>query len=472
MVLRKKLYVKVFALIAFLSVYSHQGFSQSPAVVQSADFSYSLKLISLSFSGDGIVPIIDDNFSRFYDAPHWIPTEQKPVCYVSGSKPKVACKFRIDGQCNSAIYVKGICSNGMNFIPKPLNVNQDGTAVYPLTEANTEFQLGKIDFFNPFSITWSISASSSGPWAEIMISENKLYVTKNTPKRITSTGPLRMKDVAPYNLSSDDRHFATVHTILQIGCKYGKDKNTDEEIVKNIYSYFITRRVLSVENQIAMQYWGNQVGNGIRGPISDWAFSPLGLLKYGDGRCQAWAYLFLEIMRTQGINGVTLQSIQWKNNENLDETAANALTSDLSTSDLVVNTSIIKTNLKAYFFIKNWGESADRFVLGNSNYYPELQVAEGDLNGLGGQNTVNPWSAFYNHLLVEYNGTIYDPSYGSTPSSSTQGWQDNNVAYLGTEIRARQREVRNSPLQKYFWLKPINLSDIINKKLEPYQYPY
>ena len=70
MVLRKKLYVKVFALIAFWSVYFNQGFSQSPAVVQSADFSYSLKLISLSFSGDGIVPIIDDNFSRFYDAPH------------------------------------------------------------------------------------------------------------------------------------------------------------------------------------------------------------------------------------------------------------------------------------------------------------------------------------------------------------------------------------------------------------------
>ena len=96
-------------LASFFSIYAFQAYAQT------TNFGYSVKLTSLSFSGDGLVPIKDDNNTKFYDAPHWKENEVKPVCFVSGTKPKIACLFQIIGTCTSVIYVKGEASNGMQF---------------------------------------------------------------------------------------------------------------------------------------------------------------------------------------------------------------------------------------------------------------------------------------------------------------------------------------------------------------------
>lgn len=39
-----------------------------------------------------------------------------------------------------------------------------------------------------------------------------------------------------------------------------------------------------------------------------------------------------------------------------------------------------------------------------------------DLEGIPGQTTANPRPSFNNHQLVEYDGKLYDPSYGSVAS--------------------------------------------------------
>lgn len=45
---------------------------------------------------------------------------------------------------------------------------------------------------------------------------------------------------------------------------------------------------------------------------------------------------------------------------------------------------------------------------------PEVERTPDDANNLGGQNNNKPPANFYIHQVVEYNGRIYDPSYGKS----------------------------------------------------------
>jgi hypothetical protein len=460
MVFRKNIYPALFAFVVSLIVYNNQAYAQS------SNFDYSLKLSSLSFSGTGIVPIKDDNNTKFYDAPHWTTNEEKPVCFVSGTKPKIDCLFQITGVCNSVLYVKGQASNGMLFGQQQLNI-QSNSAIYPLTEANNGFDQGKADLLDGFTIDWYMTNNPSGAWIKVGTSKNTIYVVKNTPSAIYETITQQGNKIGLYKRQGD-ANYPTFHTILHIGCQYGKGEMADVTIVNNVYNYFKMKHVYSIENNFCMQYWGNTYGSGYNNNVPPELYSSLGLLKYGEGTCQGWATFFLEIMRTQGINNLELALLYWNKSELLSSTSITTLQQDLQANNLKRNPNQSNNRLQAYFYVKNWASSSSFVEVDKNNYSPGGYIASGDQNGLAGQCMDNPWSIFTDHVIIKYNSLYYDPSYGSNPVSNISDWQSSSVAYFGTSISAREIDDLQGPYQPYLWFKAINVNDVIVVEIVQY----
>ncbi len=458
------IYFKVIALFVFGALRT-QCYAQSPTVVQSADFSYSLKLTELSFSGIGVVPIRDDNNTRFYDSPHWTTSEEKPVCFVSGTKPQINCSFEIDGICTNNLYIRGKASNGMEFIQKQVII-QSNIVTYPLTEANSGFEANKADLLENFSIVWEMSNNPNGQWVSIGTSKNIMYVVKSSPKEIYSKYQTKMSK------RMGDFQYPTYRTILHIGCEQGKGQTTDAMMVEKIYNYFKNKNVQSIDNNYCMQYWGNQYGNGYTQPLIPHdiyysLFTSSGLIQYGEGTCNAWAVFFVEIMRTQGNDQLSLMVVRWKSNEFFDYQASTELASALSLHNYARNP-FGPSQLQAAFFVKKWAVSSPFVMVDKDNYNIGSPIATGDENGLKGQCMDNPWSIFSNHVIVKYKDTYYDPSYGSDAVNDITIWQGNSIAYFGTAVSIRERDDLNGRFQQHYWLKAIDINEVV--KLSPVAY--
>jgi hypothetical protein len=72
----------------------------------------------------------------------------------------------------------------------------------------------------------------------------------------------------------------------------------------------------------------------------------------------------------------------------------------------------------ARFFVKNYNVSGNPFEPQN-------------LDGVEAQGNDDPWSRFIDHALVEYNGHLFDPSYGIGPFSSLADWEDSSIEAFG-----------------------------------------
>jgi hypothetical protein len=435
------------------------GIAQNRLDAQTNNFTYQLKLSSLSFAGDGIIRIRDDNNTLYYEAPHWVANNAKPVGYKSGVKPKVACLFKITGICNSNIYVKGHASNGMVFPPKLLrrDVNAS-TGVYDLAESNTPFTLGKVDYFEKYTITWYYAESlNSTRWVKIGESTNKMYVTKGQllPVRLEDS-PLP-QDGPPAPLVN-----ATFHTSLYLGCNYAKGETSNLGIVQKVYEHFKTAKVKSVETEKSLQYWGTNYGT----PYSRqrdviFLYHTNGLLKYGEGTCQGWATFFVDILRAQGIDQAKLMLIEWRAGGTLNQLAAN-LQADLRSNGYEARASNLNAH-PAQFFVKNWNTETTFVPLGlPRNYSPGNIIASSDIDGVAGQNMDNPWSIFADHVVVSYENTIYDPSYGSIPieNNNIEKWKSVNIACLGTTVSIRERDnLTDRSYRAHLWLTPLKAND-------------
>ena len=450
------IYFKVIALFAFGALFT-QGHAQSPAVVRSADFTYSLSLSSLSFSGDGIIRIRNDDNTFYYDAPHWNANGAKPVGYKSGSKPKVACLFDITGTCNSTLYVKGEASNGMLFPSQQLRLNSNG-AVYDLAESNVGFENGKTDYLENYTINWYFSdIPNASQWTKIGTSQNKIYVTKGQPLRIYDTGIEN----------------ATFHSTIYLGCKYGKGQTSNLGVVQEVYKYFKNQNVESVDNR-CLQYWGNNYGNpylSYTPQIIDLIYRPQGLLKYGEGTCNAWSLFFIEIMRTQGIADVEFLVVRWTSDERLGSFAS-SLSNNITNAGYAASNPNLSNN-KAYFFVKKWipnnniiGGFVPLVADNASAYEPGGTIATIDEQGAKGQCMDNPWSIFANHVIVRYNNVFYDPSYGSEPTNNLEQWQTNSLSFFGTIVSLRELDNLPGPFERYIWTKAKNTIDKVDFVVE------
>jgi len=166
-----------------------------------------------------------------------------------------------------------------------------------------------------------------------------------------------------------------------------------------------------------MKYYGDD-------PWDDTTFmgTGSGMLASSDGigKCQAWAELFRDAVKVQGISGAVRKDI-WP-----DPTCFPTLPSPA---------------------LWSWG-----ILIHNYEFTPSLDIApvldpstglyspapeEGD--GIAGQGASNPWSSFENHAVVFYDGEIYDVAYGDVFDGSGAGgsslleWQRTQAAGIGAQ---------------------------------------
>jgi len=332
----------------------------------------SVGLKSVTFSGSGYHAVVSDTGTAT-TAPHWQDSstpldgdadepgdgdKKLPVCFVRDSTMIVSATFEISPAGGTPVLIRGDGPSGQGGSMDicATSVASTTTTTLPATPATRKFR-DEIDYYGPLTIQWEASLDGGTTWHSVAASQNEVYITWGTP---TTT---------------------TYHTLLDIGCKRqgdglgGSDAATRTAVVAAIWNEFPGRSVKRVppNDADAMTYYSAALP----------PFDAADLLSGGDGRCEAWAGLFRDAIKVQGI-------------------AANM--SVIAPYDTVFWTAL----------------GFDVFA------------------SLDGQGPTDPPSqrSFTNHAVVEYGGTIYDPSYGKSftaagATSALAAWENAALETLG-----------------------------------------
>jgi hypothetical protein len=314
-----------------------------------------------------------------------------PYSYAGGAKMQVRAVFAAPNPNLDAAIKDGklqfrasAANHGI-----PLNMNFPATTTTDLLSSRQVVVTLRADSaleqatnrFDPLDLTWQYSVDKGKTWWLAGISHNVIYVTLKQPR----TSKMYL-------------------TAVGYGSYQHAEKKDPLEVMKSIWIDFNTQRAANWMGT-AMTYYKNWNTPSITVPK---------LLSTKDGQCTAWADLFLEALKSQGIDG------------------------DLG----AVYKNIGPANANEAFLVNDWQFVMANNKANNKNVYPYLNGAkenylvagsakdnefkfdpEGvkDLPGVKGQNTENPRSIFNNHAIVKLTAKgaamYFDPSYGLTYSS-------------------------------------------------------
>lgn len=403
-----------------------------------------------------------------YEAPHWrdnnldgdaddseeesnagVPFEQQerkfPVCYTRNTNLNVMVTFQIENlQDVSLLRVRATSSAGLELPISTVQQNEDNTTLISSSLVSTETLENAIRYYEDFALNWQLSTDSGNSWRQVGTSSNDLYLTLGEPldQQINSSNSLTF----------------LFHSLLHLGC-VNADMETDEnQAIEQIYQDFTDRCVKKVGSDNCMEYWGMNISNDDVFFGNDICGFSGGLLLLEEDRCNGWAHLFEDILRVQGIQGIQQKIIRW--------TGDSALPIEVEEELLVAYeeefgipfpeddiTPVLQNNfyIAGLLFINNWN------IEGNS--IPTFNVfnAEG-VPAQGFQNN-NPRATFQNHVVVEINGKIYDPSYGTVFTNPTE-WENGSLFGLGVEF------TRNSDNSIHHWLKKRNQFSVLDTRFD------
>ena len=392
---------------------------------QSGSFNYVHTLDEVHFVGSAgnYIEITEDiiqpgdTTQQVFVAPHFTPSGvSHPVAFVSGTKAKVMAVFSTT--CPSVFYIRGrtnfLIEDDFIFASQQVTPS-GGMATYTATEADIPFENLVIKCYNEFTIDWEMSYDQNS-WTSIGESTNRLYVTHKQPDLTT-----------------------VYHTVIDVSChKAGGNNGPDADIINEVWEgafekNWITGNFPGVirpsDNHVYTYYANAPPGTSCSGDLGM-------MLHTGDGRCGAWARLFREMIKVQGIaleNSVTHKGLLIIPDGGaqlpvppgiLPMTASQIMAVyDAVTMEYPGSTSVIPVQGQ-HFLVKNWGNvSLGEFIeLPAAQDFPatlpNYEIAKSDygLSGINGQGSgvgvVDPRSIFVNHAIVNYNGKLYDPSYG------------------------------------------------------------
>ena len=192
---------------------------------------------------------------------------------------------------------------------------------------------------------WRASLDGGKSWLHLGNTSNLLYVVGSAPS------------LPPFQ------------TVVSVGCRNAFDlhPNVDNAtILSNIWANFATLDVRRADGT-PMKYLGEDAKKGAN---ADACQTTAGLVKFADGRCQAWADFFVDVLSAQGVAS-TFMAIQPKN----------------------------KTILE-----------------GDTTYYQNGFSVKAEL---AGQSNPSPLTLFNGHAVVVSRSVVYDPSYGRSYSGSS-----------------------------------------------------
>jgi hypothetical protein len=406
----------------------------------SQTFQYKIRVDEVDMQAPSSMPDGKIKILRDYDpnpmitGPAWkYPATEMPVAFLSGFAPMVTAKFDLGG-CTKTIWAKG---DGPGSFDVPAKQLSQGN--YPSTALQSTFPSAKVDFYEPFEIIWSISNSPNGPWVKAGSSKHPLYISHATTA-----------------LSSSLQVF---HSLIYYGCKNAKGLKIDDDIVEAVYNgTFLSRKLIRKDSPTrltGMTYWLTK-SDPTSAPYPN-CFETKFLLKFEDGRCNAWADFFIDMLKSQGINEAVLSAITW-NGMMLDPSKKSLRDAEklsfFGTQSTFVDPEFPGAGLEddALIFIKNYNiENTIDFNIYESEYDPNvgnfINTSKTLLNsnklnlapstGVKAQGNDNPQSSFINHAVVKFtysNGAsrYFDPSYG-TPIIKTQNeWENGALAGVGS----------------------------------------
>jgi len=232
--------------------------------------------------------------------------------------------------------------------------------------------------------------------------------------------------------------------------QYGKKCNLDEHLLYFTCSLLPDFSEQAVFNAIWAKIKGlklntNDFGLNTGIPIGYYFFGNAAknledLLVHNNGICNAFQDLMIKSLQTQGVSSIE-KDITFSNEEEF-------LVKSWTYSD---NGTSGNTN---YPHINTYELSKYEPVFLSSGKYrwvgnPEVDRIPDSPHNLGGQNNNYPIANFYIHQIVEYNGRIYDPSYGKDFDDIDQ-WKDNSVdgVFIRDKIELRDGTKANAWLIK------------------------
>lgn len=387
---------------------------------------------------DGWIRISNDNGSALSGSSAtevWsVSGNIKPAGYVSGSVSYFGADFTLN--CNGDdLYVRGESINGKHLPIKKLTPWTGSSYRYtkaPLSNYSNNaytdysFENEKVKYWKEFEIIWFVSNDPDLPhneWVSLGESIHPLYVTHKKP--IVGDNPLDAND------GDTEILLTSIHT----ACSAGNNSNFESQIVTLIYDKFTNLCVKRVNNKAeeidnCLGYWQPSTD----GPCA----TVSAFLINGNARCNEWADFFNDMLKIQGIQSSKVTSIEYTENHLITEEIENDL---LSAIEVNFNTCLVQMIdiTETAIFVKEFDFTSDLIYLDEFAPGPPLELCNGTIltnpnkDGIPAQgvNNNNPQSVFYDHVIVEYNGYYFDPSYGSEPKVSKISYEDSAFAGFG-----------------------------------------
>ncbi len=254
-------------------------------------------LTDVSFSGDKYFEVREDDGTGKYGAPHYKDNnldgdadDEKdrkfPVAYTRDTTMKVTAKIATANP-GGAVQVR---ADGPGNLDLPATAAAFANGVVTLPETALANKLpNTIKFYDTFDLVWEVSLDGGTTWKNVGTSRNRIYVTLADP----SASPL-------------------YETVLDIGGRNAKEKDKVADAVAEIWKDFLNP-IPGVKRKPVN---GHNKADGaemkFRPPQNDVCISMEDMLKEdaAQGACKAWAQLFSETLKAQGIDGAKILKVE------------------------------------------------------------------------------------------------------------------------------------------------------------------
>jgi len=344
--------------------------------VGAQNFNYTVNLKSVTFSGDEMVELRQDDNTGFIDSEiHWADDgTTNPAAFPSGATLETTATLQFVCVIPPVnLYIRGFGPEGIDF-PAQIATAVGDVFTYPTTPADQPFEDNKVRYFEDFTINWEFSLDAT-TFYPAGTSISAVYLTLQPPK---AEGGF-----------SGYKYYLTV---FDIACKASNGATTDDAMIDLIWAEFTDHSVLRADG-VPMGYYKE-------------LFSPnvtLGsLIKYADGECYTWAQLFLATLKINGFS---------QPNNYMNITADYSSTSCGSISRFLVKDWTFGTPSFDCTDMPYVNVYAVDYYDADSAYFYDYAEVE-DQIGVMGQTALNPASSFSNHQIAIVNDKYYDASYG------------------------------------------------------------
>ncbi len=329
-----------------------------------------LRIKEVTFSGNHVIN--KDTLGNF-SSPEWrhgrASADNSPVCYTRNSRVGITAKFDVVRRpsANETVAVRGQSTVGPATLQwnGSVTVNTSSSEVTVSGLSSNVNLPGQVACVDPCDIAWRYNPASSG-WSSAGTSAHTLYVVLANP--------------------SGTRVY---WTLVDISCRAAHGQTTRSALVSHTYGQFQGKALTRKRDGQGLTYWN---------PNTTTCTNTRLLLASSDGsgQCGSWAEFLIDMLKCHGIT---------------------------SAVKVYIGRSLPAGSIG--FLVKNW-----LFTGAGTKPVPWPYILGTDCQqqpGVAGQRNANPPPAFYNHFIVQYGGSFYDPSYGSAPLATHSAWENGSI---------------------------------------------